>query len=55
MIQIKAYFGNWKTVDLKTAKRFLSLIMRPWDKEVFNHHFKGVTYEALKNAEISND
>jgi hypothetical protein len=55
MIQIKAYFGDWKEVDIKTAKRFLNLLMRPWDKDVFNNHFRGITYEALKNAEVSND
>lgn len=55
MIQIKAYFGDWKEVDIKTAKRFFNSLMRPWDKDVFNNHFKGITYEALKNAEISDN
>ena len=46
-IKIKAYFSDWKTVDIETAKRFIKLIQRPWDKKVFNNHFRGTTYEEL--------
>ena len=54
-IYIKAHFEDWLEVDFSRALRFLGFIARPWDFEVFKHHFRGVTYEELATANQRND
>lgn len=52
MIKIKAWFGEWKTVDFEGAKRFFeryrigvpeNVVKAHWHK-----HFQGVDYEEFR-------
>ena len=51
MIKIKAWFGDWKTVDFETAKKFFETYRRGVPEKVikshWHKHFKGVSYEEL--------
>ena len=47
-IKIKSHYGKWHEVNKEEARKFLKTVFRPWDKEVFKKHFKGVTYEELR-------
>lgn len=47
-IKIKSHYGKWHEVNKEEARKFLKTVFRPWDKEVFKKHFKGVTYEKLR-------
>lgn len=48
-IFIRAWVSGWHTATIEQARKLFKIIMRTWDKTVFEAHFRGISYERLAN------